>query len=253
MSLIENLHNNLIFYPTKEIFSTPSRMGIGYEEVFIDTEDGEKLYGYFLAAKEKTNKVFIYLHGNAQNVGDWWLAPAEIQKYININALLIDYRGYGKSTGTPSIEGANLDAMAMHNYLLIERDFKPENISIYGRSMGGAIGIELATKVQIKSITVQSSFLSLRKIAKDLYPLIPEILVQGKHWDSEKLIKNIKVPILISHGDKDEIIPVSHSYELYKLANEPKKLIILKGSSHNDVSSYFNNEYFETLNELLLK
>ena len=249
MNLIKNLHNNLIFYPTKEIFSNPSRTDISYEEVFIDTEDGEKLYGYFLPAKNETDKAIIYLHGNAQNVGDWWLAPAEIQKYMNVNALIVDYRGYGKSTGTPSVKGVNHDAAAMYKYL-ISRDFKPENISIYGRSMGGAVGIELATKVQIKSITVQSSFLSLRKIARDLYPLIPKILIQEKHWDSEKFIKSIKVPVLISHGDKDEIIPISHSHELFKLANEPKKLIVLKGSSHNDVSSYFNNEYFQTIENL---
>lgn len=249
MNFIEDLHNNFIFYPTKEIFSNPSRTGISYEEVFIDTEDGEKLYGYFLPAKNKTDKVIIYLHGNAQNVGDWWLASAEIQKHMNVNALIVDYRGYGKSTGSPSVVGVNHDAAAMYKYL-ISRDFKPENISIYGRSMGGAVGIELATKVQIKSITVQSSFLSLRKIAKDLYPMIPEMFIQEKHWNSEKFIKNIKVPILISHGDKDEIVSVSHSHELFKLANEPKKLIILKNATHNDISSYFTKEYFQELTSL---
>ena len=252
VDLLGTIHNNLIFYPTKEISSSPSDIGIDFEEVFVDTDDKEKLYGYFLPAKTKTEKVTIYLHGNAQNVGDWYPACVEIQKEVPVNMFLIDYRGYGSSTGVPSAEGVNIDAVSMYNFVL-KQGFKPENISIYGRSIGGAIGLELASKVHVRSVVVQSSFISFRKIAKELYPFIPDTFIKDNYWDSAKTIKNIKVPVLISHGDKDEIIPISHSKELFKSANEPKKLIILKGATHNDISRYFTSEYFQALEELLLK
>ena len=138
----------------------------------------------------------------------------------------------------------------MYKYLT-HKGYKPEEISLYGRSIGGAIALELAAKEKVKSVVVQSSFTSLKDIAKDIYPFVPEVLIEGNYWDSKELIKKINCPVLISHGDKDEIVPVSHSYKLFELANEPKKLIILKGATHNDVSSYFNEEYFEMLAKLV--
>ena len=249
MDVLENIHNSLIFYPTKDFYSAPSDDGIDHEEVFIDTEDGEKLHGYFFPSREKTNKTFIYLHGNAQNVSTWYVAPVEIQKHVPVNALLIDYRGYGKSTGKPTIEGVIKDACEMYRYL-IKRNYKSEDISVYGRSIGGAIALELGSREKVKSIVVQSSFTSLRDIAKEIYPIVPNVLVKNDFWNSKEIVKKINCPILISHGDKDEIVPVSHSYKLFELANEPKKLIILKDATHNDISDYLTSEYFQALENL---
>ncbi len=249
MEILENIHSSLIFYPSKEFISSPAQDGIEHEEIFIKTSDGEKLHGYFLPAK--TEKIVIYLHGNAQNVSTWYLAPVEIQKYVPVNFLLVDYRGYGKSTGNPSTKGVITDAQAMYKYL-ISRDYKPENISVYGRSIGGAIALELSIREKVKSIVIQSSFTSLKEIAKELFPFIPNHLVKNDLWNSQEIIKKINIPVLISHGDKDEIVPVSHSYKLYELGNEPKKLIILKGASHNDISSYFTEEYFKSLTDLFI-
>ena len=257
MEILENIHNSLIFYPSKEFISSPGQDGIEHEEVFIKTSDGEKLHGYFLPAsikaglKPASTKIVIYLHGNAQNVSAWYLAPVEIQKHVPVNFLLVDYRGYGKSTGNPSIEGVITDAQAMYKYLL-DKGYKSENVSIYGRSIGGAIALELGSQEKVKSIVIQSSFTSLKEIAKELFPFIPNNLVKNDFWNSQELIQKIKIPLLISHGDRDEIVPISHSYKLYELANEPKKLIVLKGATHNDISSYFNDEYFKTLKELFL-
>jgi len=178
MNLIQNIHNTLIFYPSKEVYSSPQNDGINHKEVFIKTKDGETLHGYFLPSPHgQTKKTIIYLHGNAENVSTWYEAPVEIQKHVPVNALIVDYRGYGKSTGSPSIEGVVTDAQAMYEYLLLKEGFKGEDISIYGRSIGGAIGLELASRVKVKSIVVQSSFTSLVDIAKELYPFIPKVIV----------------------------------------------------------------------------
>ena len=251
MAILENIHSSLIFYPSREFVSSPAQDGIEHEEVFINTPDGEKLHGYFFPASEETNKTVIYLHGNAQNVSSWYIAPVEIQKHVPVNFLLIDYRGYGKSTGKPTMEGVIIDAQAMYKYL-IDKGFKAEDISVYGRSIGGAISLELAMREKVKSVVVQSSFISLREIAKEMFPFIPNVLVKNNLWNSQEIIKTINIPVLISHGDKDEIVSVSHSYKLFEFANEPKKLIILKGASHNDISSCLTEEYFTALKELFL-
>ena len=251
MEILENIHNSLIFYPTKEVFASPAQDGIEHEEVFIKTADDENLHGYFFPANIKTKKTVIYLHGNAQNVSTWYIAPVEIQKHVPVNFLLVDYQGYGKSTGKPSVEGVITDAQAMYKYL-IERGDKPEDISLYGRSIGGAIALELAIREKVKSVVVQSSFTSLKEIAKELFPFIPNQLVKNSLWNSQEIIKKINAPILISHGDQDEIVPVSHSYKLFEAANEPKKIIVLKGAAHNELSSYFTEEYFNTLQNMFL-
>ncbi len=257
MNIIDELHNKLIFYPSKEFYSSPEVDGIPYEEVFIKTPDKQTLHGYFFPAvidgikPVSCNKVVLYLHGNGQNVSTWYMAAAELQANIPVNILLVDYRGYGKSTGFPSINGVNIDAHSMYQYL-VQRGFNPENISIYGRSIGGAIGLELAGRERIKSIVVQSSFSSLKDIAKEVYPILPDFLIKNNSWNSIETIKILKCPVLISHGDKDDMIPVHHAYKLYDAANEPKKLVILNSADHNDLSSCFTSEYFNALKELFL-
>lgn len=257
MDIVENLQNTLIFYPSKEFYSSPSKDGIPYEEVYINTKDGEKLHGYFLPSpvkagfKPASTKVMLYLHGNAENVSTWYQAANEIQKHVNVNALIVDYRGYGKSSGKPTIEGTINDAISMYDFL-IEKGYKSENISLYGRSIGGAVALELASRKKVKSIVLQSTFTSLKDIAKELYPFVPSDLIKINYWDSKELIKKINCPILISHGDKDEIVPLSHSYKLFEIANEPKKLIILKGATHNDISNFLNKEYFNALKEIFI-
>jgi len=248
-NMIEALHNTLIFAPTREFIATPDTEGINYEEVFIKTEDGETLYGYFLPYKDKTKNTILYLHGNADNISSWYTACTEIQKKVPVNALVVDYRGYGKSTGSPTRIGVIKDAVAMYDFL-IEKGYSNNEISIYGRSIGGAIGLELAKRKEVKSIVLQSSFTCIRDIAKDIYPIFPQAIIKNDLLNSAQIIKGIKIPILISHGALDETVPVKHSYKLFELANEPKKLIILEGAGHNDVASFFNKEYFDFLKEL---
>ena len=251
MDIIDNIQNSLIFYPTKEFFSSPSDEEIEHEEVFVKTIDDETLHGYFLPAKQETKNVVLYLHGNAENVSTWYQACTAIQKHVQANFLIVDYRGYGKSSGKPSIQGVNIDAQAMLDYLIL-RGFTQENISVYGRSIGGAIAIGLVANNKVKSLVVQSSFTSLKIIAKELYPFIPPALIKDNYWDSLDKIKKVNCPVLISHGDKDELIPVSHSYELYEVALKPKELLILKGAKHNDLINYFNSKYYEILSMLFL-
>lgn len=247
---IEELHNNLIFAPNKVITVTPSMLGIDFEEVNIKTKDAEFLHGYYLPSKKETDKAFIYFHGNGDNVSCFDLCSV-IQEKISINVLIYDYRGYGYSTGKPTRKNAIEDAQEIYRFL-INKGFKPENISLYGRSLGGAIALELACKEKIKSLVLESSFTSIKDIAKDLYPVLPEPFIKNDIFNSKELIRKINVPILIVHGTNDEVVKIKHGEELFSLANEPKKFIIYEGAMHNDVSGFFDEKYFKYLEEIFI-
>lgn len=240
--------NSLIFRPSKVNYHK-SLFPKHYKEVFIKTQDGETLHGYFIPASIKTDKVMLYLHGNDKNVSRWHLGPANIQDHVSVNALIVDYRGYGKSTGTPSYEGVINDALAMYQYL-IDNGYKDEDISLYGRSLGGAVALELASRVKVRSVVVQSSFYSMSELIKEKNPALPKMLIPKDVFNSARSIKKINVPILISHGTNDNLVPIQHAHRLYADANEPKELIVLNGAGHEHLKKFFTREYFEALRKL---
>ena len=141
------------------------------------------------------------------------------------------------------------DALSMYKYL-INKGYKPENISLYGRSLGGAVALELASKVKVRSVVVQSSFSSLRDIMKYSHPYLPSILIDNKIFNSLERIKEINAPVLIAHGTNDDVVPVEQGCQLYNRANEPKKLIILPGAGHRHLKAFFNEEYYKILKEM---
>lgn len=246
LNIFHRINDYLLFNPSQKVYDNPKDKGIAYEDVFINTPDGEILHGYFLPAKENTDKVAIFLHGNDFNVTRWFIAPMNLQEHIPINFLIVDYRGYGQSTGTPTAEGVITDAVAMYDYL-IQRGFKSENISIYGRSLGGAIGLELANRVPARCVVDQSSISSLRDIFKERLPKWLSFIARDDVFNSKELIKNIHIPTLISHGTRDKIVPITHSYTLFENANEPKKLIILEGAGHEHLKNFYTPEYISWL------
>ena len=251
LDIQEYVTSLICFAPSSKSFPTPKDKGIAHEEVFINTPDGERLHGYFLPAKEDTDKVMLYLHGNDYNVDLWHEGATNIQDQVPVDSLIVDYRGYGKSTGKPTPNGIITDVLAMYDHLL-QRGYKPENISVYGRSLGGGIALELASRVPVKSVVIQSSFFSLRDLKAIHLPKLPSFLVKGNFLNSKELIKSIHVPVLISHGTKDKKVPLEHACQLFEVANEPKKLIILDGAGHEHLKDYYTEEYFNTLLELFL-
>ncbi len=245
------LREYLLFNPSTKIYSSPAQNGINHEEVYIDTPDGKKLHGYFLPAKEKTNKTVIFLHGNDLNVSRWFLAPVVLQQQVPVNFLIVDYRGYGKSTGSPTSHGLITDAVAMYDFL-INKGFKKDDISVYGRSLGGAVALELTKRRSLHSAVIQSSFSSLRELVKNKYPYIPSFLIKNDLFNSKETANDLHIPLLVSHGTNDKIVPLNQSEELYKNASEPKKLIVLQGAGHEHLKKYYTEEYFQALRELFM-
>lgn len=210
----------LLFYPSPHIASTPEEIGWDYERVEITTEDGQKLVGWFLPAEpggalERLPWVVLYCHGNGGNIGGRVHALSGLRG-LGLAVLMFDYRGYGESTGRPTVAGTRLDVLAAWRYLVDERSYDPSEIVMWGRSLGGAVAIDQSARVSTAgmppaALIVESSFTSTMDIGKEVYPWLPVGWFERKlDYPSRKLIAKVDAPVLIAHSPDDDLIPASH-------------------------------------------
>ena len=226
---IKYIENKNIYFPAKEIESLPSLMDIPFEDVYIKTDDGIKINGWFMPYKE-ANYTLLFFHGNAGNIGHR-LEKLNILRELGVNIFIIDYRGYGKSEGRPSEKGFYLDAQAAYRYLVESREIVPQQIILYAESLGTAIAIDLASKLKVRALIIEGAFSNGKDMAKRIYPFIPNFLFSNM-YDSTAKIKNIEAPKLFLHTQDDEVVPWELAKKLYSLACEPKEFIALTGG-HN--------------------
>lgn len=233
------INNKVVFNPPKDLKVTPNELGIKHEEVTINTPDGEKLHGYYLPSPVQTNKTVIYLHGRANNIGHCLDDVNNIQSKVPVNVLMVDYRGFGKSTlNTSSIthEGVVTDATAMYDFL-INRGIQPSDISLFGHSLGGAVAIELATKRKVRGLIVQSSFTSIKDIVDDfrtkgitswIQKIVPEsissLITNRGEFNSQEMIKKVQADyVCVGHCMDDPLIAPEHSERLYEAARSVRR------------------------------
>ena len=232
-----------LFFPNRTILVTPEFIDIPYEDLYITTADGIKFNGWFLTERD-ARYTLLFLHGNAGNIGDR-LDKLEILRKAALNIFIIDYRGYGKSQGSPSEQGVYTDALAAYGYLINERKINPQEIILYGESLGSAVAIDLAAKERIKALIVEGAFSSGEDMAKIIYPLVPRFFFRGK-LDSLAKIKEIKAAKLIIHSRNDEVVPIKLSRKLFDNARGPKEFIELIGG-HNDAFLDSRQEYISSI------
>ena len=249
--LVRVLEKHLIYSPPRypEGFANPASYGLRLEEVWIATEDGLRLNAWFLPVPSSP-KVLLVFHGNAENIG-YGLGRLRVLARLGVNVLALDYRGYGKSEGSPDEAGIYRDAEAAYRYLTEVQRFQPKNIVVYGQSLGGAVAIDLASRHACGGLIVESSFTSGREMTRRAFriPLL-EYVVKSR-FDSAAKIKNVRSPILIIHGTRDEVVPFSMGQRLYEAAPEPKAFLPVEGAGHNDVFEVGGAKYLETLRTLV--
>ena len=234
--------------PSREHIATPTQAGLPFESVKIETDDGIKLDGWFVPATPSRG-VLLFFHGNAGNISHR-LQSLKIFHDLGLSTLIIDYRGYGRSEGAPSEQGTYLDAEAAWRYLTQQRDIPPQNIVLFGRSLGAAVASYLATQHTPGALIVESGFTSVPSLAADLYPFLPARWLSRFHYDTETYLQNIKCPVLIVHSREDEIIPFEHGRRLYRSAREPKQFLELQGG-HNDGFLVNEQDYVNGLDAFL--
>ncbi|WP_280258712.1 alpha/beta hydrolase [Nocardia wallacei] len=226
------LLNALTFLPERQVTVTPRRLGLEYDDLYFTAADGVRVNGWFVRAKQSVGHM-LFAHGNAGNIGDRSPVLALLAA-AGFDVLVFDYRGYGRSAGRPSEHGVYLDARAARTALLDRPGVDPNKVFYLGKSLGGAVMIELATEFPPAGLILMSTFTGLRDAATAVYPFLPKPFVPNA-FPSLRRIRSLRTPTLIMHGDNDELLPVQMGRALYAAAAEPKSLKIYPGAGHNDL------------------
>jgi uncharacterized protein len=234
--------------PGRQLVATPDAIGLDFEDLRIATADGEELHAWFIPAREERG-VLLFFHGNAGNISHR-LESLRIFHGLSLSVLILDYRGYGQSTGSPTEEGTYEDARAAWRYLVEDRGVSGEQIVVFGRSLGGAVATWLAAEHRARGLIVESAFRSVPDVAAELYWFLPVRALARIQYPVEDLIARVEAPLLIVHSRDDEIIPFHHGEALYRAANPPKRMLVLSGG-HNVGFMLGGQSYVEGLDAFL--
>lgn len=231
----------------RQLDGTPESIGLGYEEVWLDTSDGVRVHGWLVPGD--ASHTVLYFHGNAGNISHRLHTLRQFHD-LGLSVFIIDYRGYGQSEGSPSEYGLYRDAEAAWQYLTENRGIAVNDIVIYGRSLGASVAAWLAVDRGPRALILDSAFTSVPDIGQEVYPWLPvRLLSRFQHATSEHVIKT-NCPLLIVHSRDDEIVPFHHGEALFSAANEPRTFLELRGG-HND--AHFTSEaiYIDGLGRFL--
>jgi uncharacterized protein len=220
----------MIFPAGKNVWRTPDAYGWPYEDVTLEV-NGETTHGWYIPARQARGTL-LFFHGNAGTIADR-LESIAIFRHLGLNVFIIDYGGYGQSSGRPSEKRCYADARAAWQYLIEERGETPDRLILFGRSLGAGVAVQLATEVAPRALIIESPFLSTVRMGKRMFPFLPLRLLVRHRFDSEAKIGDVSAPVLVIHSPNDEIVPYSHGQRLYELANGPKRFLEITGG-HND-------------------
>ena len=222
--------SQMIFYPMHDMRQTSVDWGLEYEDIAFQTSDGVLLNGWYIPHKS-SKQVLLFFHGNAGNISHR-RESVEIFHRLGLNVFIIDYRGYGKSQGKPDERGLYLDASAAWHYLSKERGYTADNILIFGRSLGGAVAADLASRVPARGLLLESTFSSAKDFSRLVFPLLSHLLLMRYDFNSAMKVSKVDYPVLVLHSSDDEIMPFPLGKKVYQSANQPKRFVEMKGD-HN--------------------
>ena len=233
----------IVFVPMRDYAATPDHAHLDYEKIWLEPEAGVRIRGWYFPARENGSKTVMLCHGNAGNISHR-LESAHFLLELGVNVLLFDYRGYGESNGTPSEEGVYADAEAAYRWLRDEKHVDSTDIIIFGRSLGGAVAIELARREPCGGLIVESSFTSAADFGRKMFPFLPIRLLIKYHFDSVNKIGELSCPVLVTHSPEDDLVPYQMGERLFAAAKAPKKFIALRGS-HNERMYFSDQQYID--------
>lgn len=232
--MVPFLERLMIYYPLNDHhFATP-KTPLEPEDVYWRAEDGTKTHGWFLK-NPSSDDVLVYFHGNAGSISGRYLWAVELMQ-AGVSVLMVEYRGYGRSEGKPSEEGIYADADAVWRWLVDEKKVAPENIILYGKSLGGGPTTELAIRYKPKALVLQSTFTSIPDMAKRVLPLVPRFLIQTQ-FDNESKLSRVEAPTLIIHSRADDLIPFEQSERNARAAKNLAAHLVFEGYGHNNLVS----------------
>lgn len=238
----------LIFYPGKLSKDYKFRTIPLREEVFFQTEDGQTINGLFFPGEDKT-KAILYFHGNAGDLSGWQFVAEDLLP-SGLSIFIIDYRGYGKSTGSITEAGLYADADAALRFLNEKKKIKSDSVIIYGRSIGSGVAVDLASRKRCAGLVLESSYSSLATLANEKVPFFfPSFYLRAKFNNKDK-INQVSAPIAFIHGADDTLIPPAHSQILFETFRGKKTFVLVEKGQHNDLHAF--PEFKEFINTGLL-
>ena len=253
------LEGSMLYFPARfpagnwDTAELGLRLGCGFEDHVFTTADSHRLHGWWVhppAGPEQAAEdgpVLLYFHGNAGNLSHRATTVAAIAR-MGLQVFIFDYRGYGRSEGRPGETGLYEDARAAWRVLTLERGISPGRIVLYGKSLGGAVAVQLATEVRPAGLVLQSTFTSVPDLAAFHYPFVPRALVRTR-MASEHKLPTVPCPVLIVHSRDDEIVPFAHAERLFAAAPKPRQLLVVEGAGHNDTFAAGGERLLEALGE----
>jgi hypothetical protein len=247
MVAVRWLERGMIFFPARYPAGIwdPARLGVEVEDVWFRSADGLSLHAWWFAAADQ-RPVVLWAHGNGGNLTG--RAPdAQALADAGVSVLVFDYRGYGRSEGAPSEAGIYLDAEAAYAYLTRERNIDPLRIVLMGRSIGAAPAARLATRVPHAGLILVSPPPSAKRMARAMFGGLPVDLLGTSRFPVVEWVAQRRTPLLVVHGERDEVIPFAYGREVYEAAAPPKSFVALPGAGHNDISAVAGSRYINAL------
>lgn len=229
--LLRKFEQHQMYAPLRELEATPADAGWGYEDVHLTADDRIRIHGWWVPV-ERNRGTVLFCHGNAGNISHR-LESIAVFRRLGMNVLIFDYRGYGLSEGSPDEEGTYRDAEAAYRYLREERAIPAEEIIIFGRSLGGAVAIELARRAQAAGLICEATFTSAVEMGKLIFPSLPVGLLVRNKYDSISKVGGLELPVLFIHSPEDDLVPYEHGLALFQAAAEPKEFLPIAGG-HGD-------------------
>ncbi|MEM7404952.1 MAG: alpha/beta hydrolase [Pseudomonadota bacterium] len=249
VALVTLFQDRLLYFPAADLVSTPADAGYTFEDVWLDTADGDRIHGWYIPAAAPTNRTVLFLHGNAGNISHR-METIYHWHTLGLNCLIIDYRGYGLSGGKPGEAETREDALAAFKFLTGERGIGADAIVLHGRSLGGAVALSVLDAVTPGAVIIESTFTSLPDIGAEQYPWLPVRLMSRIQYSSLARVRELTVPLMIMHSNEDRLIPFHHGRALYDAAPQPKRFFEMRGG-HNSGFAETGPAYIQALREFV--
>lgn len=237
-------------YPYKEDDYLPAKQSLRADDHWFTTEDGVKLHAWFVPSQLPI-ATLVMSHGNAGNISHRYELLRRLQ-HAGFNTFIYDYRGYGLSEGKPNEEGVYRDGRAAFDAAVKIQGVDSLPIILFGTSLGGAVAIDVALHRPAAGLIVEATFTSAKDMARVLYPFLPAQFFIRSEFNSVEKIKEIHLPLLVMHGEHDNIIPNGLGKQLYFAANNPKAFYEIPGADHNNTFLVGGEKYLEWITNYTL-
>jgi fermentation-respiration switch protein FrsA (DUF1100 family) len=252
--MLRRFEASVTFHPERAPWGGGWRVPRGGEDVWFETADGSRLHGWFVSSPARPPAAtVVYFHGNGGNISyvDW---VGEQLAARGFDVLLFDYRGYGRSEGALSDErGVYEDADAAYDFAVRGRGARPERVVLYGQSLGTAAAVDVAARKPCGALVLESGLSSAGDMARTILPWLPRFVARltRNKFDSVGKLARVGCPVLVAHGDRDEVIPVEQARALHAAAPEPKRLHVVSGAGHNNLTAVGGAKYMDAVADFI--